>query len=175
MIINKLFRYHRQIILGTLPLLFCLLLDLPVFARGTSDEVRGTNVKWAIKNEVITVNYDLLAPSDSKYDVSILMKRENDPSFIATPVTMEGDVAEGFFAGPNREIRWYFRRDYPQGFTGEGYYFEIHVTLIAQHSSWIYYAVGAGAVTAGLVLLLAGKSQGKQSGINELPLPPGRP
>ena len=99
MILNKIFSYRRLIILGMLPLLLCLLVELPGFAQdSSSDEARSANVRWTTKSDVIVINYDLIGETDAQYEIHILMKRENDPSF----------------TGNNREIRWYYRRDYPQ-------------------------------------------------------------
>jgi len=56
-----------------------------------------------------------------------------------------------------------------------GYYFEIHVKPSEKRYTWIYYAVGAAAVTGGMIALLAGHKQSNQQSVIELPLPPGRP
>jgi hypothetical protein len=102
------------------------------------------------------------------------MKRDNDPSFEAEPITVEGDIGEGYFSGTNREIRWYYRRDYPAGFEGEGYYFEIHVKQLGKQSKWLYYTVGAAAVVGGVVAFLVSKNQDELPP-GGIPLPPGRP
>jgi len=160
MILNKIFSYRRLIILGMLPLLLCLLVELPGFAQdSSSDEARSANVRWTTKSVVIVINYDLIGETDAQYEIHILMKRENDPSF----------------TGNNREIRWYYRRDYPQGFQEEGYYFEIQVKTLAQSNTWLYYALGGAALTAGVIALIVSKNQTSSSSVLELPLPPGRP
>jgi hypothetical protein len=176
MIFQRLNILIRPVIIGLLPMLMVLLFKIDSFGQDQSaDEPRGTNVRWSIKNEAIIINYDLIGNPESKYDVKIIMKRENDPSFTATPVTTEGDIGEGFFGGVNRAIRWYFRRDYPQGFQGEGYYFEVRVTNITPKSTWLYYAIGGAAVVAGVVALIVSKNQSKNTSTSELPLPPDRP
>ncbi len=174
MIMKHLLRYQRQIVLAVLPFLAALLLHSPVMAQQEDEKPQGTNVKWTVKDDIIVINYDLKTDPDLKFKVDVVMKRETDPAFSAAPVTTEGDIGEGYFAGTNREIRWYYRRDYPQGFEGEGYYFEIHVQEIGKESKWLYYAVGAAAIAGGVIAFLVSKNQ------NELPpggipLPPGRP
>jgi hypothetical protein len=176
MIFQRLEKFKKPLIIGLLPILMVLLLRFESFAQTKStDEPQGTNVQWSIKNEAIIITYDLIGDPEEKYDVRIIMKRENDPSYTATPVTTEGDIGAGFFAGTNRSIRWYFRRDYPQGFQGEGYYFEVRVTNITPKSTWLYYVIGGTAVAAGLIALIVSGSQSNSKGSSELPLPPDRP
>ncbi|MBA4313272.1 MAG: hypothetical protein C0417_11660 [Chlorobiaceae bacterium] len=176
MIFQRLDKFRKPLIIGLLPMIMLLILRIESFAQSeSSDEPRGTNVQWSIKNEAIFITYDLIGDPGEKYDVRIIMKRENDPSFSATPVTTEGDIGEGFFAGNNRTIRWYFRHDYPQGFQGEGYYFEVRVTNITPRSTWLYYAIGGTAVVAGVIALIVSGSQSKSKSSSELPLPPERP
>lgn len=176
MIINKLFYYRRTIIIGIMPFLICLLIDIPCLAQEKSpDEPRSANMRWTIKDEVIIINYDLVGALDTKYNVQVEMKRKNNPSFAAIPVTVEGDVGEGYFAGTNREIQWYYRKDFPEGFKGEGYYFEIQVKPIGHQNMTLYYVAGGVAVVGGLVALLASKSKSTTTQPSELPIPPGRP
>jgi hypothetical protein len=174
MIINRLFNIRRIIIFGLLPLITILSVNFQSYAKSASDEIQATNVKWTVKNEVIVVNYDLLGSADIKYGINVIMKRESDSAFSAVPVTVEGDIAEGYFAGTNKEIRWYYRRDFPQGLQGEDYYFEIHVKPVAKDNSLLYYIAGGVAVTAGIVALLVHKNPGTPPP-TELPFPPVRP
>lgn len=132
MIIQQFFRLRRPVILGLLPLLMLLLLECPVRAQEKQDAAAApgqstTNIKWTVKDEVIIINYDLAGTFDDKFDLGVTMKREGDDKFSVTPLTVEGDIGTGNFAGKNREIRWYYRRDLPQGLQGSGYYFEVHV------------------------------------------------
>jgi hypothetical protein len=178
MTIVKLSRYQRPIIFSLMPFLCVLLVWTPAFARknGTNEDPKSSNVKWTTKNDVIIINYDLTGSPDDKYIVSVLMKKENDETLIIQPLTMEGDVGEGFFSGNNKEIRWYYRRDYPQGFPGKGYYFEIQVKEISQSNPLLYYIAGGVAVVGGLVALLASKNQTNEPPpAGDLPFPPVRP
>lgn len=178
MILTTLLRYQRPIIIALLPLLCLLLLDVTAFAQDKtkpSEEAKTANIKWQTKEDVIVINYDLNESSDNKYLVSVVMKREGYPAFSVTPVSTEGDIGTGFFAGVGREIRWYYRRDIPQGLQGTGYYFEFHVKAVKESSSLLYYVVGAVAVTGGLIALLVSRGQDTTVPPLELPTPPGRP
>ena len=176
MILTKFLQYQKPILFGLLPLLFALLIDVPAFAQEkSSDEEKPTNVKWSTKEDIIIINYDLNSPTEEKYDVSIIMKREGDDSFAVVPAAVEGDIGTGLFAGTGREIRWYYRRDFPQGLQGSGYYFEIHIKMIKESSKLIYYIVGAAAVTGGLIVLLVSRNQNTTIPPLDLPTPPARP
>jgi len=174
--IQALHRLRKPVIAGLIPLFCWFALNVPATGQDkVRDEQRISNVRWTTKDEVIVINYDLNGSTEDQYTVDITMKRENDPSFSAVPHTVEGDVGEGFFAGTNREIQWYYRRDFPQGFQGEGYFFEIHVRTISHQSTWLYYALGAAAVTGGVIAILVTRGQDHTPPTLELPTPPARP
>jgi hypothetical protein len=169
-------QYQRLITIFVLPFLLLLLLHTPAAARVEgNEEARSSNVKWSMKDNVIIINYDLIGSVDNKYLIEVVMKNDKDPSFSVIPKSVEGDVGEGMFSGSNREIRWYYQQDYPRGFEGGGYYFEIHVNPVSQQSNLLYYILGAAALTGGAIALLLGKGQGPTSGSHELPMPPSRP
>lgn len=169
-------KYRRVIILMMLPFLLTLLLDSGVAAQQKSDqEGKTSNVQWAMKDEVIIINYDLNGSPGAKYQVGVVMRKEGDSTFSVVPKTLEGDVGIGLFAGTSREIRWYYRRDFPDGFPGGGYYIEIEVTPVSSSNPWLYYGLGAAAVAGGLVVYLLTRSQSSTPPVVELPGPPGRP
>ena len=169
--------YRRWIAGGLLVLFLSMVIDIPAFAQDQSSrEVQVTNVKWALKQNLIVITYDLNGSSEARYDVSIAMRNESDTSFSIIPATAEGDIGTGQFMGVDREIRWYFRKDFPQGFQGEGYYFEIFVKPIQQKRNFLYYVVGGAAVTVGIVALLLGTSSPERPPSTPyLPGPPVRP
>ena len=176
MIFNILNHYQRPIIYCMLPMLFLLLTDIAAFSQDKpSGEAHSTNVRWSAKSYVITISYDLIGSPDVKYNVSAVMKSEKDTTFNLIPFSVEGDIGEGYFAGTSKQIVWYYRRDYPKGLKTEEYYFEIYVKPIEQPKTWIYYAVGAAAVTGGLIALLVKGNQSTGRSVIELPMPPGRP
>jgi len=174
---SKFDKIKKPVIFGILPLLLCLSTNFTAVAGGDDiipQEVLGTNIRWEVKDEVIIITYDLLEATDIKYRVNVIMKREGEEAFAAVPLTVEGDVGEGFFAGRNREIRWYFRRDYPSGFQGAGYYFELRVEKIGEDNSTLYYLLGAGAIAGGVLAFIIGRSQEEPPQVG-LPGPPLRP
>jgi len=176
MTIMKLSRYQRTLTLCLFPLVLFFLLEAPVVGQDkAAQEPQATNVKWTTKGDVITIDYDLPGAKENKYEITVMMKKDGDPSFNATPLTVEGDIGEGVLAGEKREIQWYYRRDYPQGLQGEGYFFEIRVKALKQQNTWLYYVIGGAAVTGGLVALLLSKGQSNPVISNELPMPPPRP
>jgi hypothetical protein len=148
--------------------------DIQSYAQSSVDDIRAINVKWTMKNEVIILSYDLTGSPDIKYEVKVIMKRENDTTFYAIPNSVEGDIGEGYFSGVKKEIRWYYRRDYPQGLQGEDYYFEIEVKEVAKQNALLYYIAGGVVVTAGVVALLMSKNPSVPPP-RELPFPPVRP
>ena len=176
MTIMKFSRCQRSLTLCLFPLVLFFLLEAPAVGQEkAAQEATTTNVKWTTKGDVITVNYDLTGAAETKYEITIAMKKDSDPAFNAVPLTVEGDVGEGVLAGTKKEIQWYYRRDYPQGFQGEGYYFEIHVKTLKQQSTWLYYVIGGAAVTGGILALVLSKGQSNPVISNELPMPPARP
>jgi len=176
MIINRIYCIRHKIILGILPILFCFITNIQSLAQEKSDdEVRITNLKWTFKEEVIIINYDLIGTLERNYKVNVTMKRKGDPSFSVVPKTVEGDIGIGNFAGTNREIQWYYRSDYPNGFKDDRYYFEIDAKPISEGSNLIYYIAGGAVAVGGLVVLLSSKSKSSSSQSIELPNPPGRP
>lgn len=177
MFMKKLTQYQRPVSFILLPVLCMLLFRQPAHGQGdASDNLATKNVKWSLKDDLITINYDLTGSPSDKYAISIVMKKDNDRSVAIVPKSVEGDVGDGYFAGTDREIRWYFRNEYPQGFSAEGYYFEIHVQVVGRESNWMYYALGAAALAGGVVALIVGKGGGDTPPSSvELPMPPGRP
>ncbi len=167
---------RHKIIFGILPILFCFITNVKSLAQEKSgEETRITNLKWTFKEEVIIINYDLIGTLEKNYEVIVTMKRRGDPSFSVVPTTVEGDIGIGNFAGTNREIQWYYRIDYPNGFKGDGYYFEIDAKPVKEGSNLIYYIAGGAVAIGGLVVLLTSKSKSSGTQSIELPYPPGRP
>lgn len=160
---TKLVRYRSIISYALLQLLCIMLIQTQAEAgryNGRS-ESKTKEVKWNIRDDIIIINYDLKTNSDAMFKVDIVMKKESDSSFGVIPVSVGGHIGEGYFAGTNREIRWDYRRDFPQGLEGEDYFFEIHIQEqeIESQSNWLYYVVGAGAVAVGMAAFLMSKSQ----------------
>jgi len=177
MVLMKFIRYRRMITLGILPVfLLCSIITPALAQKRTDGEIQATNIRWKTLGDIITINYDLVAPPNEAYQVSVFMKRESDSAFTFTPVSIEGDVGKGYFSGTYREIRWNYRADYDERIQGDDYYFEVQVKSIGSIKKWLYYALGAAAVTGGLIVILAsGGGNGGTNPVVELPMPPARP
>jgi hypothetical protein len=173
MLRKKISKIKNFIIIFLLPI-YALTIYSECLGQEIKDEIHAENIKWNLKNETILVTYDLSGSSDQEFKLDITMRRESDPEFRITPTTVEGDIGKGFFSGTNKEIRWYYRRDFPQGLQGDDYYFEFKVSKLAKQNNLLYYIAGGVAVTAGIVALLAGKNPSAPPP-HELPFPPMRP
>jgi hypothetical protein len=150
-------RYRRVVTFGLLFFLFLMFINVSVLARGhNGDDVHVTNINWSIERDVIIIMYDLNAPTDNKYDISITLLREGVPTFSVAPRAVEGDMGQGYFAGTARTIKWHFRDDIPEGLYGEGYYFQIAVKPVSGGLAWYTVALGV-AIVGGVVALLVGK------------------
>ena len=170
-------KYERCITLGLLPLLLLLFLQVPAVASDLpGPEGETSNVTWTTKGDIIVINYDLEGEPESRFEVLITMKRDTDSLFAIVPRTIEGHVGEAVAPGAMREAQWYYRRDYPLGFSGKGYYFEIEVKKTSVRSNMLYYIVGGAAIVGGIIAIIA--SQDQPSGPpppGDLPTPPVRP
>jgi len=158
---NAILKYRHVIILGLLPFLCIMLMKTPAYAGRDSDnrEISTARVKWVVKNDIIIIKYDLKTDPGKKIKVDILMKNETDTTFTAELSTVHGAIGEGYYLGDSHEVRWQYRRDYPNGFAGEGYFFEVRVQEAEKESPWIYYALGAAAIAGGVVALIISNGQ----------------
>ena len=158
---NAFLKYKHVIIVGLLPFLCIMLLKTAALAGRDSDgrEISTTSVKWVVKNDLIIIKYNLKTDPNMKIKVDILMKNERDTSFTAELVTAEGAIGEGYYNGNSHEVRWLYRRDYPNGFVGEGYFFEVRVQETEKENHWIYYALGAAAIAGSVVALIITNGQ----------------
>jgi hypothetical protein len=176
MLLIKINRFKRIIIFAILPfLLSCSIFTPGVAQNRNSGEIQATNIRWKIADDIITIKYDLVAPPNETYKVSVFLKKESDSTFIFNPVSLEGDVGKGEFSGTSREIRWRYGNDI-EGFNlTDDYYFEVQVKSTAFFKKWMYYALGAAVVTGGLIAIISSGGNGTTNTVVELPVPPGRP
>ncbi len=174
----KLFKYRRPIITVLMCCLLSMLFDISAFARTMpDDEIFVRNQDWTVRGDVAIISFDLVAPADKNYKVSIVLRRESDNSFRVVPKSVSGVIGEGKFAGTGREVRWFYTNDIPGGLKGNDYYFEIVVEPIGAGSAWLYYVLGGAAVAGGgaAYFILQGSKAAAATGTNELPAPPPRP
>src|SRR5204862_6931124 len=125
------------------------------------------------------IHYDLVAPADAGYIVSVFLKKESNRAFSYSPRNLAGDAGEGKFAGAGKRVVWDIKKEFPQGLTGADFYFVVNVTPVESGSNILLW-VGAGvaAVAAGVAaVLLFSKASDDQPGGSSggFPSPPGRP
>jgi hypothetical protein len=146
-----------RIVLAVLLLLQTLPLSV---AFGQSGQSSIENVRFEASADLVKIYYDLNAPIDKVHDVRIALRRESDITFSYRPLNITGDVGTIVFPGQKRRIVWEYLKEFPDGLTGDDYYFVIEAEFIEPEgmSSWIWIGGGA-AVVGGVVglLLLGGK------------------
>ena len=144
----------------------------PAFAR--SGEDIAINVRFQLSGNRIVVTYDLTGPVDREYNVKLMLKRKQIPSYEYAPKALTGDFGTGKFGGSGRQITWEILREYPNGLEGDDYYFRIEATMISQGSNFLYYLGGGAAVVGAAAYFLLGK---KTETVVEgnFPQPTGRP
>ncbi len=176
MSITKIVSFQRAITSFLFIPLMMMFVNAPVFGRTyTGDEIVVNVVDVRVQSDTIVIIYNLVGSSDETYEVAVTMLREKEPSFKVVPRTVSGDIGEGKFAGNSREIRWNYKKDFPRGLEGEGFYFELSVNKVGGGSPWLYIVLGAAAAGGGAAFLLGKKGEATQTVTNELPTPPARP
>lgn len=173
MSITQILRYRKPVVLTLLIPLSLLLIDAHAFARSDEPSINLRNIKWELEGDTVVITYDLLAPLNQEYDVSVTLLNDNDPSFKVVPEAVTGDVGKGILSGVGRKILWEYKRDLPKGLEGDGYRFEIHAQPPAGGLPWFWIGVGF-ATAGGAAALLLGKKESGSASI-QLPFPPGRP
>jgi len=162
---------QRPISIALLIPLILLLIQAEAFAQEKAGpEGRIENARWTVEGGVALITFELVAPVEKEYEITIILRRARDKSFGFAPKSVAGAVGKGKFAG-QREIRWDFQKDVPAGLVGDDYWFEITATEVVERSTSIwYYAAGAGvALAAGTIYYLASK---KAVASQQLPDPP---
>ena len=116
-----------------------------------------SNVRVTISGLRVTVRYDLTGSPHGEYNVALVLRNRNNPSFRYIPRMLSGDVGTGEYAGKNEEIEWDMTREFPQGLQGNGYYFVVDAEEAGGSASsvglftWIG---GAAVVIAAVVAYL---------------------
>lgn len=138
---------------GGLPLLtavlvtgLLLMIPVPVTAQG----LHVGNVAFREVNEKIILTYDLEAPPAKKYYISVALSYDFGETYTMLPLALEGDVGNGVRAGNQKTIIWDYKADYPDGLTGDGFVFAVHVEPYRK-SRWLAYTVAGTGIAGGLV------------------------
>jgi len=135
-----------------------LLEAMPIFSVRAGDEVIVRNVRFESSGQVITIFYDLQGPAENRYQVKLLLKRRQEPSFEYAPRSLTGDVGEGPFAGTNRQMVWEIQKDSLGAFGGTDFYFVVEAEMISSRTNILWYIGGGAAVVAGAAAVFLGKS-----------------
>jgi hypothetical protein len=180
MSISKLSNYRRRIISFVFLPLLAYLLHVPAFAsQKIEGDIRVENIEWIVQEGAILITYDIIGPLAESYDVEIVLLREKDKSFRFVPKAVIGDIGAVKSAGLKKQIRWQYKKDFPQGLQGDDFYFEVTVDQVGG-SSWFLYVLGIAAVGGGAAYFAMKKSDNPVSSpttdaTTGLPTPPIRP
>jgi len=159
---------------------FALLLVLMASALafgGTSKilpgEVKGAfrNEKAVVHGDTVVITFRLDAPADETYQVSIRLRKRNDPGFSRVLRSVAGDAGEGEFGQKSCRVTWLFKKELSEAELGEEYSFELTCELVESGIPWwVYAGGGVAAVTTG-VIVFAKKTKTPSQTV--LPDPPG--
>jgi hypothetical protein len=165
-------RLARPVIVMLLPPLMCLLLNVQLFAQDVPGRIE--NARWQVSGDIVIITYDLIGNADLVYDVSITLTRESDKNFKFFPVSVTGAVFKGKHAGLRKEIRWQYKKDVPEGLSGDDYAFVFNVQIIKEEggSNLLYYLAGGAVVLGGAAFLILSGSKQAETSTSGLPNPP---
>jgi hypothetical protein len=163
----------------------CLFLAAMMFLQGipgilmAADEtIAVEKVRFEIAGDLVRVYYDLVGPIDRVHSVSLVLQKESDPTFLYRPVNLTGDVGTIVFPGERRRITWDFTKEFPEGLSGNDYYFVVNAELVEQEGMNPMVWVGGGAALVGGVVAIILLSKGEDTPPPPpagFPTPPGRP
>jgi len=152
----------------------------PALWAGREDTATVENVRFEVAGDLIRIHYDLNAPIDKVHAVRLMLRRESDIVFLYHPLNLTGDVGTIVFPGQRRRIVWDFTKEFPEGLSGDDYYFIVDAEYIEPErmSPWIWVGGGAAVVggVVGIILLSKGSDTPPPTpGPVGFPLPPSRP
>lgn len=153
--------------------------------RAVADDLKYKVTKVDYSGETVFVFYDLEGPLEEVFQVSLVMKKHSDSSYVYTPKFAGGDLGSSMFSGTGWRIAWNYLREFPGGIDQKDAYFVISVRRVgvggsSNDSNTLLWIAGGAVVAGGLVavLLLSGGGNGGSGGgsINPIfPQPPERP
>ena len=129
-----------------------------------SQDARLSNVDFKALGKIIEIKYDLDGEDTDEYKIDCFLKDEQEPNFNYKLISVKGDIGKGKFVGKNRTIKWNYLDEFPNGLSGDSFYFLVTVEEITSGFGWYYY-VGAAALTGGVAaaLLMGKESPNKTS------------
>ena len=151
---------------------------IPLTAMAEEEKTSVENVHFEVAGELVRIFYDLNGPPDRVHAVRLTLRRESDSLFVYRPVNLTEDVGTIVFPGQKRRIIWDFMKEFPEGLTGDDYYFVVDAEMAPTEGITPLIWVGGGVAVAGgilAIILLSKKEPGPIKTITDFPLPPGRP
>jgi hypothetical protein len=114
--------------------------------------------------------------ASASFWVSLILRRKSFQGFKFIPIDVSGDVGKGNFEGNGRQIVWHLYSDFPDGLSGNDFYFQVSATLLnGGGASWLYYVGGVILVGGAAAAVLYKSDLIGKSGSIPFPAPPGRP
>lgn len=156
-------------------ILYLILIFFSVSGLAKAQEI--SNAKFDISENTVNIYYDLKTDTKKEYEVTVVLKRKNQPGFILELDEATGNIGDDQYAGVNKKIVWKPGSKELSVLDGDDFYFEI-TAVEAKGSTWYYYVGGvvAGGVVAAVTLLnKKSTTSGSQSGETEIKNPPLRP
>jgi hypothetical protein len=165
-------RMTRPLSAVLLPPLMLFLLNVQVLSQEVPGKIE--NARWEVSGDIVVITYDLIGDASLVYDVNITLTRESDKNFRVVPVTVTGAIYKGKHAGLRREIQWQYKKDVPQGLTGDDYAFVFDVQVIKEEggSNLLYYLAAGAVVVGGAAFLLLSGGKTTETSTSGLPNPP---
>jgi hypothetical protein len=162
----------------------CTMMSLLVTANlyGADDSTRVSNVRFVAAGNELSISYDLAGPNRDvtddgsvKYTVSVQLRRDQNPSFVYIPTNVRGNVGANIAPGTNKKILWDFSREFPQGLSGDDFYFVVNAEpTVASNHTYLWLGATAailGGAAASILFLHKGAGTAQVS----FPDPPRRP
>jgi len=155
----------------------CVLFAVWLFAgfaspRAHAQGVVMTNVNFEQTYAKLKITYDLVGEDDG-YDIRLMLRKKDDPSYSYAPKGMRGDIGDDVAPGRGKVIEWDLAEDFPNGIDPSA---QLALRFEAGYSIGFFqkytpYLVGAAAaVGATVYFLLSGEEEP-----SEFPDPSGRP
>lgn len=128
---------------------FFFLLQILLYSQDT----RLSDITFNVLSENIEISYNLDGDSDSQYMIECYLKNDQQVNFNYKLVLVRGDIGKGNFVGESKIIVWEYLKEFPDGLTGDHFYFNITAEEVSGGLSWYYY-VGAAVVGSAAAILL---------------------
>ena len=152
-----------------------LLIDARAYAGGNELPPTPTNIDWVLQGTAVLISYDLNAPADQQFEVHLILRDENNPSFSIEPQLVSGDVGSEVYGGKQKHISWQYRTEVPGGLKSDKLYFVVTAKPAGGGFPWLVILGIAGVGGGAAALLLKSKTTSSAPVGATLPDPPTRP